>query len=505
MIHDLLHDPLIQSDHGWHSLPGLMAAMARGEVASFPALRPHQRPAWHMFLVQLSVMALGVAGMRSLPEGEDDWRAALSGLTADFPDGEPWHLIVPDRSRPAFMQPPDPGALKWNEVDTPDALDMLITSRNHDIKRAIARWAAPQDWIFALISLQTMEGYGGRENFGVARMNGGSSSRPMLALAPARPGSAEVDPSAWWCRDVAQLLADRENQGSGKRLLWQEPWSEGRALDLASLDHLFIEICRRVRLNVRDGRIIAERSGSKAARTEARDAKGNTGDPWCPVHRAEAKALTLGDRDWDYRLLTDLLFNPKREWHVPPLARAHSRETTEPMLLIAEAFSRGNSKTDGFRSRVIPVPKAMVTQMFGERPESVAEGIMADIGAVDLALRNGLALVAASGDRDRKLGKEHYAHSRPARDALQRQADRLFFPELWKRVAVREDSGFEPLRLAFLQDLARIARTEFNAALPAIPCGSLMRPRAEFRGRSLLERGLGRAIRDLKPKEEAHV
>lgn len=62
MKHDLLRDPLIGTDGGMVSLPGLLAAMAQGRVASFPALRPHQRPAWHTFLVQLAVLALGRAG-----------------------------------------------------------------------------------------------------------------------------------------------------------------------------------------------------------------------------------------------------------------------------------------------------------------------------------------------------------------------------------------------------------------------------------------------------------
>lgn len=504
MTHDLLHDPLIQSNRGWHSLPGLLAAMAQGEVTGFPALRPHQRPAWHMFLVQLSVMALDAVGNRILPDDEDEWRAVLSALTPVFPDGEPWHLVVPDRSRPAFMQPPDPGGLKWSEVPTPDALDMLITSRNHDVKREIAQVAAPQDWIFALVSIQTMEGYGGRGNFGIARMNAGSSSRPMLALAPAQSGSADVDPSTWWCRDTLRLRSERRDE-SGKRLLWQEPWPEGRTLDLAALDPLFIEVCRRLRLVENGGRITAERSSSKATRIAAKDAKGNTGDPWCPIHIAESKALTLNPRDWTYKVVVELMFHEPRIWKVPFLATEHAQEADAPMLLIAEAFSRGNSKTDGFRSRVIPVPKTVVADMLGERSVSMAKGVMDDIAAVDLALRNGLALVSAGGDRERKPGKEHYARSLPARDSLQRQADTLFFPELWRRVAVRDDAGIRPLRYAFLQALAAIARHEFNAALPSIPCASLMRPRAEVRGRAWLENSLARLVRDLKPKEEVHA
>ncbi|PTW51812.1 hypothetical protein [Rhodovulum kholense] len=38
--------------------------------------------------------------------------------------------------------------------------DLPITSRNHDLKREIAFEAASQDWLFALVSPQTMEGFG---------------------------------------------------------------------------------------------------------------------------------------------------------------------------------------------------------------------------------------------------------------------------------------------------------------------------------------------------------
>jgi CRISPR system Cascade subunit CasA len=279
---DLLHEPLIQTDRGWYSFPGLLTAMARGEVQSFPALRPHQRPAWHMFLVQLSVMALDAVERHDLPKDESDWRIALRALTAGYPNDEPWHLLGGDRSRPAFLQPTDPGGLKWSEVTTPDALDMLITSRNHDVKREIARQAAPQDWIFALVSLQTMEGFGGAGNYGIARMNGGSSSRVLLGLAPTLPMSTQIDPSAWWARDVVQLAAATP-RNRGKTLLWQEPWPEGHMLDLSELHPSFIEVCRRIHLVVQNGRICGERSTSKAARIAGKECKGNTGDPWVSI------------------------------------------------------------------------------------------------------------------------------------------------------------------------------------------------------------------------------
>lgn len=503
MNYNLLVAPLIETNTAWHSLPGLFAAMSRGEVAGFPALRAHQRPALHMFLVQLGVLALGGAERRDLPQDEQTWRQALRGLTAPFPDDEPWCLSVNDRTKPAFLQPPDPGGLKWSPVATPDALDMLVTSRNHDVKREIARKGAPQDWFFALISLQTMEGFGGAGNYGIARMNGGSSSRVLIGLAPTRPGSAEVDPSLWWQRDVRRLLETRSGL-RGPALLWLEPWPEGRSLALDTLDPLFVEVCRRIRLTDRAGQISGERSTSKATRIAAKESKGNTGDPWAPLDVAEGKALTLGERDWTCEMLVTLLFKGDgREWQVPPLARPASGEATTSLLLIAEAFARGNSKTDGFRSRVVPVPQAVVTEFLGSRQVAVAEDLLTDIAAIDVALRDGLALIAAGGDRE-KVSKPHYVRTGPARASLRRAADRLFFPELWKRVAATSDAEFGRLRLAFLEELAGLARREFRAACASIPCASIQRPRAEVRGAARLEGRLAEVIDKFKQPEAAH-
>lgn len=76
-MENLLTAPIIDiSPNGKHSLAGLLAAMARDEVRGFPAQRPHQRAAWHMFLVQLAALALWTAGRDDLPETEDDWRIA---------------------------------------------------------------------------------------------------------------------------------------------------------------------------------------------------------------------------------------------------------------------------------------------------------------------------------------------------------------------------------------------------------------------------------------------
>ena len=110
---NLLSDSILSaSPIGSVTLPGLFAALARDEVRSFPRLRAHQRAAWHMFRVQLAALALDGAGVSEPPQEEGAWRDLLLALTEGM-DG-PWALVVEDRSRPAFLQPPDPGGLKWD-------------------------------------------------------------------------------------------------------------------------------------------------------------------------------------------------------------------------------------------------------------------------------------------------------------------------------------------------------------------------------------------------------
>lgn len=505
MKFNLLAEPLIQSDTGWHSLPGLLGAMARAEVRSFPAMRPHQRPAWHMFLVQLATLALDAVSERSLPTDEAGWTAALRALTPEHHDDAPWHLVVEDGAKPAFMQPPDPGGLKWSGVETPDALDMLITARNHDVKTAIARSGAPQDWVLALVSLQTMEGFGGRDNYGIARMNGGSSSRAMLTLAPLNSANAAIDLSMWWQRDVKRLLEQRHGV-SGIALVWLESWPEKQALSLEALDPLFIEVCRRVRLDFPGDGLTARRSASKAARIAAKEARGVVApgaDPWAPIliDGKQVKTLTLSDRDWSYDFLLELLHG--KTCRKPYLSVPSAEEEFQPMAIVAEAFARGNSKTDGFRSRIVPVPKGVLRNFFGDKAIDLSKAQIDDIARVENALRNGLALIAAEGDPE-KRGKEEYARALPARQQFRGYADQLFFPALWDQMQAQTDGERAQARIAFVRKLAKAAEREFHAARPAIPCARIMRPRAELRGERALRSGLRKAISEIDAEETLH-
>ena len=194
------------------------------------------------------------AGIGEPPDEPEVWLSIIRGLTADFPNDEPWQLMVDDITRPAFMQPPsrsiDRESDYKNTVLTPDELDMLVTSKNHDLKSAVAIESAVDDWLYALITLQTMEGFSGQGNYGISRMNGGMSSRPAFSTTIDRRPGVHVK------RDIMALLEHRHSlmeehtlPDRGHTLLWILPWdgATAEALALNSLDLHYLEVCRRIR------------------------------------------------------------------------------------------------------------------------------------------------------------------------------------------------------------------------------------------------------------------
>ena len=499
-MYNLLTQPLIRTvPQGTLTLPGVIAALARDEVEDFPALRPHQSPGWHMFLVQLAALALHEADRRDIPEDETAWAALLRGLTPDFTEDEPWRLVVADVTQPAFLQPPVPdGVTLSKNVPSADALDLLITSRNHDLKQAVARSGQPEDWLFALVSLQTGEGYGGAGNRGIARMNGGSSSRCMLALAP-RSGSADDKgmtprPGAWFRRDVRVLLETRGQQleqyshleypeTGGIKLTWLKSWPEGKQLQIRELDIWFVEVCRRIRLRQSGEALSARKGTSKATRINARHLNGVLGDPFAPVNKTDNKSFTLGGGNFNYRKLTELVLSGN--WELPLLAQpAPFEREGDTLLLITQALARGNSKTEGFKSRTLPIG-GKVSRALGARHaklHELARKQMETIKIFDKALGRALALIAAGGDRE-KVKKDHYAYARDAQDRLDQTADMIFFDHLWKRFEAQEKSkeALQTEEKRFAEALFSKARRIFEAARPAIPCASIFRPRAEAR------------------------
>ena len=89
-MHNLLTDPVIRFDktggkRAEASLAEVYALLMADEVDAFPALRPHQRHAWHAFLAQLGAMSMHQAGMIEPPAGASQWTALLRGPHSGLP------------------------------------------------------------------------------------------------------------------------------------------------------------------------------------------------------------------------------------------------------------------------------------------------------------------------------------------------------------------------------------------------------------------------------------
>lgn len=467
------------------TLPELFVAMARDEVQDFPALRPHQRHPWHAFLVQLAAIALHRTGRTDPFSKAAEWREALLGLTPDDPDGAAWCLVSPV-NRPAFMQSPEPsgdiGSWK-NRLAAADELDMLVTSKNHDLKSGRMVRSTPEEWAFSLISLQTQEGFLGAGNYGTSRMNGGFASRCGVGIHPVGRCGAR------WQRDIRALCGARDAAietysfagVSGHSLIWTLPWDGTDSLPFTSLDPWYIEICRRVRLSAQAG-ISAFATGSKAPRVAAKELNGVTGDPWMPVDGGAAKALTIGSRGFDYKLANELMLGTK---YIKPTAQGWlSTDDAEGVHLIAQGVARGQGKTEGYHERRIPISRKMRQALLVRDTDELAKLAgerIAAISEVRKMLWAALTLLFGNAAKD-ESGKDKDAtdaiKDRASNFALpfETQCDGWFFTELIDEI---ESDDRNAARMSWILDLADRAEGVLRAAFVAGPRNGQLRYRAQ--------------------------
>ena len=480
------------------SLFDLFAALATGDAMSLPALRPHQREPFHAFAVQVGAAALIAAEAASIPDTLEQWRSLLLALTPDWPGGEAWSLIVPEWDRPALLQPPvlraaDQGDYRTT-LATPDALDMLVTSRNHDVKSGRMEGAADEDWFFALLTLQTTEGYLGAGNFGISRMNGGFGSRMVLGLRP-QDGMASA-----WRRDVTRLLDEaraKPGHHAGLALLWLPPWDGTLQLDFTSLHPLYVDVCRRIRLRrTPHGGIEALAAGSKVARVAAAALKGQTGDPWAPVKRDGSASVTPGASGFGYRQLTRLL--QAKETVRPLLALSAATDPANGMAMVAAALVRGQGKTEGLHRRVVPFSRAVFSKLKGDvfldRMGEVAGERMDDAGAVGSRLRQALFALYQGGPqtvrRDDEASKKKAAS---AMSSFDREVDLVFFDKAFWDEVLHEAKAPRRTWRTCLRD---IASTVFEQAAEAAPRTAERRIHDRAIARNMLDGLLHRFIED---------
>jgi len=357
---------------------------------------------------------------------------------------------------------------------------MLVTSKNHDLKQARMRQALLDDWVMALISLQTQEGFLGAGNYGISRMNGGFANRPAIGVIPKGHWGRR------WQRDIAALLKHRDEivehlglqNENGIGLLWLKVWSGETSLAFSSLDPFYIEICRRIRLIQSDGdqSISAITTGSKAARVEAKERNGITGDPWMPIDTAAGKALTIGADGFHYRLAAELLFGSK--FRSPIAQIPDAADGTEGIVVLAQGVTRGQGKTEGYHERRIPVSPAvrrLLLQKQTDRLAKVAGDRVDAIGKIRSVLWTAVATLFDQGAAKDKFSDGAKVKASDFTKSFEQAEDSRFFVELNAEI---ESSDSDNMRLQWLLSMVDNAEVILKNAFIAGPQSSEQRYRA---------------------------
>jgi CRISPR system Cascade subunit CasA len=504
MKYNLLTEPLlgvrlVAGERRMVSLPEILSLLEEEIIEAFTALQPHQKHAWHAFLVQVAAMALHRAN-RWLPVREaSDWAALLRALT-DHRD-EAWCLIVDDLTRPAFLQPPVPEkSLREfkNESASPDEFDILVTAKNHDIKASRCRHPKVEHWLLSILNLQTMQGFLGAGNYGIARMNGGFSSRPGITYVP------DLGFGSRFKRDLSLLLSKREEitearyaHIGGKALLWLDPWDGESSLPLSECDPFFIEICRRVRLIERENTIIGLMRSTKAARVAAKELTGNTGDPWTPVDQ-DGKALTMPHSGFSYRRTQELLCNST---FFPGITQRIYDDDPPEMMFLGWALVRGQGKTEGLHQKYLRIPghvrRTLMTATGKARLGTLAQRRVDCVADVQKKILK-TALLALLQGGDHKL---NFKDDRPQRWLNRHDAaiDEVFFDHLWADLD-HPDAGEADRKWQRL--VLNTAREQLNDAMQSCPLPDARRYRA-FASAEGLFAGLARKhFPEFQPSQE---
>ena len=511
---NLLDDSVIPIDSNGTrtetTLPGVFSCLIRDQVTAFPGLTAHQAQPWYQFLAQLGALALFQAGRTKAPHDADTWRDLLTAITPDCPEAA-WSLVGDDPTLPACLQP----ATEQVEVfkhgaDTADTLDILVTAKNHDRKSGQAIRSAPHHWLYALVTLQTAEGYAGKFNYGIARMNGFYSSRVLVDQRPNHRWGRRVD------RAIRMLLARRadilERAGEdvyrstgGLGLVWLRPWDTDTQIRMSELDPFFIEVCRRIRLTATaDGRIAALKRTSKHARIDAAALKGNLSDPWVPINAAkgEATALTVSSTGFDYRLAQRILLDHKAL--KPPIAlrelpHEHGLDSEIHMAVLV----RGQGKTEGLHERIIPLPHSIAIRMrYDEGQEESAENSLAELSQrmVDTAAKarkvlRQAVLVYLQGPEHPNFKR---ADATSTLTRYDRAVDRRFFDSLFSTTEAGSNDTNRQWQQFLKEQALKLARRVWETTSPP----SSRREKARAASESVLFGGLRKHLPKAHPASQ---
>lgn len=462
MRHNFLTDRLLSirtsTGREKHTLPSVLALLACGARIEFEALQPHQQHPWFAFLVQLAALATSSG---ALPVSEELWREALLGLTDQAM--APWCLLVKDLALPALLQPPVPeGMLKplKHTLRTPGEIDVLIAAKNFDLKIRRVNQPEPEHWLFALVTKQTAEGVLGAGNYGIARMNGGTSSRPCVSIVSSLEWAPRFQRDVGlWHEHQERIQKEHGYHARGLGLLWLVPWDGLEKLARKKLHPFFIEICRRIRLTETRGQLEARTGNTKGTRIFNEGHNGNTGDIWTPLYlkKGVPTSLSLDEGGFHFRRVQDLLL----QWAPHPAMTPIQGDA----WLLAQSICRAQGKTLGYHERVVALP-AEICRILGdqEKRQMLARTSSARIERFSLVQHGLLKPVLLALLQGVPEGRVDLRDTRVQTwlDRFEREVDAVFFPSLWACVSLSEEDSTKAWDLLLQELLDTVMAAAFH-------------------------------------------
>jgi CRISPR system Cascade subunit CasA len=498
-MHDLLNDPLIgaHTPRGERrvSLPELLAALSAGEVEGYTGLRAHQADPWHVFLVQFAASIQARRPTENLSKDPVYWREGLLDLAEG--KASAWQLVVENVRQPAFLQHPwsswDEEAADYGvktirgktifdaKATRPDELDVLVTSKNHDVKMARVGPEAVEAWLFALVLLQTTSGFLGQGNYGIIRMNGGFASRSIVAWARSlNPSKRFNDDTGVLCGLRAETCRVFHYAQRGVVLSWLCPWNRNdHQFNLTQLEPWFIEAARPIRLRAQaDDHLFALGTTSKARQIGPKKIEnGDVGDPWTPINVSDKKkgrsALTLPAEGFTPQRLTDLLF--EQGFELTPLQKPKLGD--KPGWFVASCLVRGQGTTEGFHRVVIPVPaKARMVLLDPARRDTLAhlaQKLLDNVKEVQKALGTALTVLTEGGPDKTDFDRvDNWIKA--ARSQFGKHWEQHYFPTLWRGA----DEVHDVVQGDWQQQLVDAGQSLLNEAAMRLPLPTNRRWRA---------------------------
>ena len=446
------------------TLPETYEALYKDRIAGFHALRMHQQHAWHALLAQLGALACARAKESKPPRKAGDWERLLRNL-ANYEEDHCWQLVNENQQFPAFLQPPIGGNANQytKQHTTPDGIDILISTKNHDLKKEATRNAQPDDWLFALVTVQTASGYMGKKRYGVTRMNAGFGSRICVGLRPAEGGIGRHIQ-----HDVAMMLEDelereypREPDFRRIDLEWLEPWDGNEQLGMDGRSPYRIETCRRLRLWNLDEVVHAWQAGAARRRTDDGNAKGNVGDFWTPIKADKNESLTMSKEGFRYDRLMEILGTGYRPWPAMRIPDENAK-----WRLVARGLCRGKGQTNGYHQRNDIVlsghtAKALGTQEGRQELHEAASALLKHCRQMVAALRAAIATHQNGGRQTKDTDKKLRASTEPALHELRDWIDDRFFCTLEEHHGAADEAD----RATVIEHFSEALRAEASAIL----------------------------------------